>query len=97
MLFWDAFPWRCPYGSDGMAPSSSVKWWIIVAFVIIGTLLGVYLQRFSLTEPFFKDILSTGFTVTDVNLGFADFGFRFHLRCNFGTILGGVVGIWSAR
>lgn len=80
-----------------MGAHSSVKWWIIVASLVLGSLLGVYLQRFSLTEPYFRDILSTGFNVSDVNLAFADFGFRFSLRCNLGTILGGVVGLWAAR
>ena len=70
---------------------------IIVASLIIGTISGLYLQRFALTEPFFKDILSTGFSLTDVHLGFADFGLKVWLRWNLGTIIGGVLGIWVAR
>ncbi len=80
-----------------MASGSSVKWWIIVASLIIGTISGLYLQRFALTEPFFRDILSTGFSLTDVHLGFVDFGLKVWLRWNLGTIIGGVVGIWVAR
>ena len=80
-----------------MAASSSARWWIIVASLVLGSLLGVYLQKFALTEPYFRDILSTGFNVSDVNLAFADFGFRFSLRCNLGTLIGGVFGLWAAR
>ena len=82
----------------GMASgSSSVKWWIIIASLIIGTISGLYLQRFALTEPFFKDILSTGFDLKDVHLGFVDFGLKVWFRWNLGTIIGGVVGICLAR
>ena len=80
-----------------MVASSSARWWIIIASLVLGSLLGVYLQRFALTEPYFRDILSTGFNVPEVNLAFADFGFRFSLRCNLGTLIGGVFGLWAAR
>ncbi len=80
-----------------MAAGSSVKWWIIIASLIIGTLTGFYLQRFALTAPYFKDILSTGFDLADVHLGFVDFGVKLWFRWNLGTLIGGVVGIWAAR
>ncbi|MBL3540175.1 hypothetical protein [Aminivibrio sp.] len=80
-----------------MAASSSGRWWVIIASLVLGSLLGVYLQRFALTEPYFRDILSAGFNVSEVNLAFADFGFRFFLRCNLGTLVGGVFGLWAAR
>ena len=80
-----------------MAANAPVKWWVMIASLLIGTLFGGDLQRFALTAPFFKDILSTGFTLTDVQLGFADLGLKFYLRWNLGTIIGGVVGIWAAR
>lgn len=81
-----------------MASSSqTTKWWIIIVSLVTGTLLGVYFQRFPSLEPFFRDILSAGFNVQEVDLGFAEFGFRLFLRCNPGTIAGGIAGIWAAR
>jgi hypothetical protein len=80
-----------------MGSGSSFRWWIIVAALVIGSISGLYLQRFPLTEPFFKDILSTGFDLKDVHLGFADLGLKLYLRWNLGTLIGAVVGLWAAR
>ncbi|MDI9371286.1 MAG: hypothetical protein GX181_08660 [Synergistaceae bacterium] len=80
-----------------MAAGSSRKIWLVLASLIIGTVVGLYLQRFALTEPFFRDILSTGFDLRDVNLAFAEFGLRLSIRWNAGTVAGGVIGIWLAR
>lgn len=82
---------------SAVATGSSRKIWFVLASVIIGTVTGLYLQRFALTEPFFRDILSTGFDLGDVNLAFAEFGFRLSIRWNAGTIAGGVIGVWMAR
>ncbi len=70
------------------------KWWLLVLIVILGTLLGIYLRRFSITEPYFRNFFSPGFNIGEVDLAFADFAIRFYFHCNLGTIVGGILGIW---
>ena len=79
-----------------MASSGSRCWYVLV-FVFIGTLLGLYLQRFQMTSVFFRDILSVGFNIQDVDLGVFSFGLKFSFRCNPGTIVGAVAGLWLSR
>lgn len=77
--------------------SSGSRWWYVLFFVFIGTLLGLYLQRFQMTSAFFRDILSVGFNIQDVDLGLFSFGLKFSFRCNPGTIVGAVAGLWLSR
>ncbi len=77
--------------------SSGSRCWYVLVFVFIGTLLGLYLQRFQVTSAFFRDILSVGFNIQDVDLGVFSFGLKFGFRCNPGTIVGAVAGLWLSR
>lgn len=78
-------------------PSSHSRWWYVIVSILVGTLLGLYLQRFQTTAPFMRDILPVGFNLQDVDLGVVTFGVKFGFRCNLGTIVGGVVGLWLSR
>ncbi|HCA40970.1 MAG TPA: hypothetical protein DEP01_05415 [Aminobacterium sp.] len=77
--------------------SGNVRWWMLIICIIIGTLLGFYLQKFTLTAPYFRNIISIGFDLHDVRLAIMDFGLKFYLHCNVGTLIGGIVGLWIAR
>jgi hypothetical protein len=75
----------------------SVRWWMLVVAIVIGTLIGFYLQRFVPTAPYFRNIVSVGFNFQDFNLLVVDFGLKFYLHVNLGTLIGGIVGLWLAR
>jgi septum formation protein len=46
--------------------------------VILGGFIGVYLQRFPLTERFFRDIIDIGFDLKSLDLIVVDFGLRLY-------------------
>ncbi|GAB6280780.1 MAG: hypothetical protein STSR0007_08820 [Thermovirga sp.] len=80
-----------------MARLGSSRWWILVLCIILGGFIGVYLQKFHLTEGYFRDILDIGFDIGDVDLLFVRFGFSLFLRFNLGTFIGGVIGVMMIR
>ena len=70
------------------------KWLILVIALIIGTLSGMYLERFPILKPYFGKFFSPGFDIADLDLAFADFSMKFYFHCNLGTLIGGILGIW---
>lgn len=80
-----------------MARLGSSRWWVLVLCIILGGFIGVYLQRFPLMEGYFRDIISIGFDVEEVDLLFVRFGFKLFLRFNLGTFIGGVIGVLMTR
>jgi hypothetical protein len=73
------------------------KWSILVLTIALGTMLGVYLQGFEATASLFRDVSRAGFDVREVDLIFATIGFKFFLRLNLGSLLGGLFGLWIIR
>jgi len=73
------------------------KWFFLVLSLLIGTLLGYYLQQFDPLSRFFEDFLSLGFDLKRMDLAFLDIGLSFHLHCNLGTLMGGLLGLWVLR
>ncbi|HOI80692.1 MAG: hypothetical protein WCS47_05725 [Thermovirgaceae bacterium] len=80
-----------------MARTADSRWWILLLCVILGGFIGVYLQRFPLTERFFRDIIDIGFDLKSLDLIVVDFGLRLYVRMNLGTFLGGVTGVLMIR
>ena len=76
---------------------SSLRWWIFLACVVLGTFMGLFFQHVSTTAPLFRDVVRWGWNVDRVDFLALEFGFHFALRLNLGTLLGGVVGLWVAR
>ncbi|MFA5621552.1 MAG: hypothetical protein WC948_02465 [Thermovirgaceae bacterium] len=72
-------------------------WWIVTLCIIFGSFVGVYLQRFTVTERFFRNIIDAGFDMRNINLIVIDFGFRLYIRANLGTFLGGIFGVLAIR
>jgi hypothetical protein len=75
----------------------SLRWWIFLACVVLGTFLGIFFQRFDVTAPLFRDVVRFEVDVRNIDLLALDFGFHFGLRLNLGTFFGGVAGLWAAR
>ena len=75
-----------------MAKADPARWWILVLCIILGGFIGFYLQRFPVTERYFRDIVNMGFDVGDIDLLFIRFGFKFLVRLNLGTFIGGGIG-----
>jgi hypothetical protein len=80
-----------------MAARTGSRWSFVVLLLLLGTLLGVYLQRFGATGPFFRDIVHTGFDLGEVDLVFIRFGLSLFVRLNLGSLLGALVGLWVLR
>ncbi len=80
-----------------MAGKTGARWYFVILLVLLGTLLGVYLQRFEATAPFFRDVVHSGFSLRDVDLVFMRFGLSFYLRLNLGSLLGGLASLWILR
>lgn len=77
--------------------SRSTRWAMVILLLLLGTFMGVYLQRFSMTSLLFRDVVNTGFDLKNVDLVFLRFGFMFGVRLNLGSLLGALAGLWIAR
>ena len=75
----------------------SKRWWMLIVSIVIGTLIGIYLQGFASTASYFRNIVSVGFNFRDVNLAVIDFGLKFYFHANLGTLIGGIAGLWIIR
>ena len=80
-----------------MARTADSRWWILLLCVILGGVIGVYLQRFPLTERFFRDIIDIGFDLKSLDLIVVDLGIRLYVRMYLGSFLGWVRGVLMIR
>ncbi|HPC76233.1 MAG: hypothetical protein WBJ42_05485 [Thermovirgaceae bacterium] len=80
-----------------MAKVSYKRWWVVVLCVILGSILGVFLQRFQATERLFRNIIDVGFDMRNLDLIFIDLGFRLYIRANLGSLIGGTFGVLVVR
>ena len=80
-----------------MSRSAASRWWVLLICIILGGFIGVYLQRFPVTERYFRNIIDIGFDLRNVDLIIVHFGLRVFLRLNLGTILGGIAGVLMIR
>jgi hypothetical protein len=79
----------------GKGPGS--KWSVLILAIILGTMLGAYMQGFQATESLFRDVTRTGFDLQEMDLIFGTIGFKLFLRLNLGSLLGGLFGLWVIR
>lgn len=77
--------------------NNSFRWLVFFVCLFLGTLLGVFLQRFQATGELFRDVGNLSAAVERVDLLIVHAGFYVGFRVNLGTLLGGLMGIWAAR
>lgn len=80
-----------------MARSSTKKWWIAFALVVLGSVAGLYLQGFEVTERFFHDIVDAGFDTGSLDLVFLKIRLAFSVTINAGTLVGAALAVWVLR
>jgi hypothetical protein len=73
------------------------RWSILILAILLGTMLGAYLQGFDATRPLFRDVSRAGFDIHEIDLIFGTVGFKLFLRLNLGSLLGGLFGLWIIR
>ncbi len=79
------------------AKSGRLRWGIIFLFLILGTWLGMFLQRFSASAALFSNVIDFVIDVKQVDLIMLRFGFYFALKMNLGTLIGALAGIVVSR
>ncbi|NLX84181.1 MAG: DUF4321 domain-containing protein [Synergistaceae bacterium] len=77
--------------------SGRLRWGIILLFLIMGTWLGFFLQRFSATSALFTNFIDFSMDVKQIDLIILKFGFHLALKINLGTIIGAIAGIGVSR
>lgn len=77
--------------------SSALRWGIIFLCLLLGTWLGIFLQRFGATSAIFTNFINFNINVKQVDLIMLRLGFNFAMKINLGTVIGGALGVWAAR
>lgn len=77
--------------------SSTLHWSALFFCLVLGTWLGVFLQRFDATSAIFTNFVNCNIDIRQVDLIVLRFGFSFAMKLNLGTIIGGVFGAWVMR
>jgi len=77
--------------------SSALHAGVIALCLVLGTWLGIFLQRFALTAPIFVNFADFAFDVKRIDIVMLSFGFNFAMKLNLGTIIGGITGILVSR
>ena len=84
-----------------LVKSASLRWGVIFLCMILGTWLGLFLQRFSATSLLFSNIVDFTVDVREIDLLMLRLGFLFALKLNLGTLIGAISGIvglgWEFR
>ena len=80
-----------------LVKSSSLRWGVILLCMILGTWLGLFLQRFSATALLFSNIVDFTVDVREIDLLMLRLGFLFALKMNLGTLIGAILGILITR
>lgn len=84
-------------GNVAVFKGYSMRWWIFIACIVLGTFMGIFFQHFAVTAPLFRDIVSFNVNIGQIDLLAVKFGFQFGMRLNLGTLFGGIIGLWVAR
>ena len=77
--------------------SGGLRWGIMLLFLILGTWLGIFLQRFNASAALFANVIDFSVDVRQVDLIMLRFGFHFALKMNLGTLIGAIAGIIASR
>ncbi len=81
-----------------LVKSASIRWGVIFLCMILGTWLGLFLQRFSATTSLlFSNIVDFTVDVREIDLLMLRLGFLFALKLNLGTLIGAIAGIVITR
>lgn len=80
-----------------LAKSGRMRWGIVFLFLVLGTWLGIFLQRFSASSSLFSNVIDFVIDVKQIDLIMLRFGFYFALKMNLGTLIGAVAGIVASR
>jgi hypothetical protein len=80
-----------------LAKSGGMRWGIVFLFLVLGTWLGIFLQRFSASASLFSNVIDFVIDVKQIDLIMIRFGFYFALKMNLGTLIGAVAGIVASR
>lgn len=79
------------------AKSGRLRWGIIFLFLVLGTWLGIFLQRFSASAALFSNVVDFAIDVRQIDMIMIRLGFHFALKVNLGTLIGAVAGIVASR
>ena len=80
-------------GRGKSRPTGEKRWGVI----LLGTWLGLFLQRFSATSLLFSNIVDFTVDVREIDLLMLRLGFLFALKLNLGTLIGAISGIVITR
>ncbi|MCE5201913.1 MAG: hypothetical protein LLF78_05325 [Synergistaceae bacterium] len=75
----------------------TLQWGLLFLCIILGTWLGIFLQRFAIIAPVFVNFADFAIDVRQIDIVILKFGFNFALKLNLGTLIGGIIGIWGLR
>lgn len=80
-----------------MIKSGTIRWGLILLCMILGTWLGIFLQRFDAIAFLFTNVVDFAIDIRQIDLVMLRFGLLFALKLNLGTLLGGLLGVFFAR
>lgn len=80
-----------------LTKSGTLRWGLLFLCIILGTWLGIFLQRFAITAPLFSNVVDFVVDIRQIDLVMLNFGFHFGLNLNLGTLFGGLIGISLVR
>ncbi|MDD4160357.1 MAG: hypothetical protein PHO18_05365 [Synergistaceae bacterium] len=80
-----------------LVKSGGLRWGIIFLFLVLGTWLGMFLQRFDASAALFSNVIDFVIDVKQIDMIMIRFGFYFALKMNLGTLIGAIAGIAVSR
>lgn len=75
----------------------ALRWGTFFVCLIIGTWLGMFMQRFGVTSAIFTNFVDFTVDIRNIDLVMLRFGFLFGVKLNLGTIIGAVAGVLLSR
>lgn len=80
-----------------LARLGKLRWGVLFLCLILGTWLGIFLQRFAASAPLFSNVVDVAVDIRQVDLIMLRFGFHFALKMNLGTLLGALAGLYVSK
>lgn len=77
--------------------SGRLRWGMLFLCLVLGTWLGIFLQRFSASALLFSNVVDLAIDIKQVDLIMVRFGFYFALKMNLGTLLGALAGLYISK
>lgn len=79
------------------AKNSTIRWGVILICLVLGTWLGLFMQRFGATSAIFANFVNFSVDIKQIDIVMLRFGFFFAVKINLGTVIGGALGVWVSR